>query len=128
MDSAADRPALPASAEIANLEHELGVLRERHSSLLVNERRMVMAFTYGAWATVAVALCLIIYSLTIGEVFGAVIVAIIILILGVGWISEYKGWDFEVGDFRHPFRSDKQFLERAIAVREQRLKELKVQP
>jgi hypothetical protein len=123
--AAADRPALSPSAEIANLEHELGVLRGRHASILVNERRIEATFVYGAWATVAVAIGLVIYALATGNIFGAVIVIIIVAILGIGWLMELKGWDFD--NVRYPLRPDRWRLEQAIALREKRLNELKEQ-
>lgn len=125
MDAAGDRPALPRHAEIANLEHELAVLRERHAKLLANDERLKTILLYGAWATGAVAIALAIYAVVTGNIFGAVIVIVIAGTMIFGWMNERREW--RLYDVLLPFGGDLRMVEDAIAIREKRLEELKAQ-
>jgi hypothetical protein len=125
---------LPAYAEIANLKHELALLRERYANMRVNAQRMWLTFKYGGAATIAVAFGFLLYSIATndGDSFAKLFLLIVLLVATglTAWLCKDLGWDFSYDGphgFRYPFRSDEEFFTHAIAVREKRLKELKAQ-
>jgi hypothetical protein len=122
---------LPAYAEIANLEHELGVLRERYA----NHLRLVGLGIRGFIFVYVVAILLFIYALITGNQ-RATVALILILLLGAvagaaAWLTHGLTWG--VGrrtrfySVPNPFWHHMDFLKDAIEAREQRLGELKAQ-
>jgi hypothetical protein len=127
---------LPPAMEIANLQHELVVLRERHAGMLVNARRADWLLKYGGAATLAVAIAGMAYAGVTGndDAFVALfaLTAIAVLAVLIAWLChDWFGKNAPTGlqgYLRYPFRSEEEFFNHAIAVREKRLKELKAQP
>jgi hypothetical protein len=124
--------ALPPEIEIANLEHELTVLRERYANLLVESERMKRVSKYSLiaiWGTVIGGL--IYAAATTGDPFAMLIALGAVVVTGlIAWF--YKDWfpddeksGFRFSEDRCPFQTDEEFLNHAIAIREQRLLELK---
>jgi hypothetical protein len=129
--------ALPPEMEIANLEHELAVLRERYANLLVETERQRRIFKYGSGLVVAVTGALVIYSVSKSNDPFPILFLLTGLIVAIGlilWLCN----DWFAGDdksrfrspnhlypYSYPFNTDEEFLNHAIAVRETRLRELK---
>ena len=124
-------PPLPAYAEIANLEHELGFLRERHANLLRNARRNRQIAIYGFWLTLGVLVAGFAYAIATdnGDATAKVfLMLMLVAVMGVvGWLCKDKDWSLTSYESSYPFRNRGEFLQHAIAVREKRLKELKRQ-
>jgi hypothetical protein len=126
---------LPPAMEIANLEHELAVLRERHAGMLVNARRADWLLKYGGAATLAVAIAGMAYAGVTGDddalIMLFVFTAIAVLAGLLAWLCHnWFGKNVPAGLaglHRYPFRSQEEFFNYAIAVREKRLKELRAQ-
>jgi hypothetical protein len=131
---------LPPEMEIASLEHELVVLRERYSGMQRKARQAVRLFKYGLAATLATAIAGMVYAGATGNE-DALITLFVFTAIGVlsglmAWLCRdwfgKKGlpdrWDFRFYHLQYPFPNHEEFFSHAIAVREKRLKELKAQP
>jgi hypothetical protein len=131
-----DPGPLPPEMEIANLEHELTVLRERYSTMLSEIERMKRIFKYGGSVTLAVAVAALIYSAS----KNTDALPILFLVTGLVVVIGLMAWlfkdhppagpdaQFRFYDQRYPFRTDEEFLNHAIAIREKRLSELRAAP
>jgi hypothetical protein len=124
-------PALPAYAEIANIEHELAFLRERQATM---QRRARLAWTitvWGFWITLIAASAGLLTAMQMNNGDAAAKLFLVVLLLAIGgvatWLFGDAGWGYEETPRPYPFGSEKQFFEHAIAARERRLKELKAQ-
>jgi hypothetical protein len=127
---------LPPEMEMANLEHELAVLRERYSTMLREAKRTRWISKYGVGVIVAVLSGAVIYfgsrsSDALPVLFlvtGLVAVIGLMVWLCTGWFPDDQKSGFYLYDERYPFRTDEEFLNHAIAIREKRLNELKATP
>jgi hypothetical protein len=125
--------ALPPEMEIANLEHELAVLRERYSTMLSEAEKVRRVFKYGGSIALAALIVAVIYlgsrssdALPILFVVAGLVTVIGVMVwLCTGWFPDDQKSGFYLYDERYPFRTDKEFLNHAIAIREQRLRELR---
>jgi hypothetical protein len=121
--------ALPPEMEMANLEHELAVLRERYSTMLRETGRVNRVFKYGGGMALATAIVALVYLGTRSSDALPILFLVIGLVIVIGliaWIS--RDWLSNDYNERYPFRTDQEFLDHAIAIREQRLRELKATP
>jgi hypothetical protein len=121
--------ALPPEMEMANLEHELAVLRERYSTMLRETERVNRVFKYGGGMALATAIVALVYLGTRSSDALPILFLVIGLVIVIGliaWIS--RDWLSNDYNERYPFRTDQEFLDHAIAIREQRLRELKATP
>lgn len=121
--------ALPPEMEMANLEHELAVLRERYSTMLRETERVNRVFKYGGGMALAAAIVALVYLGTRSSDALAILFLVIGLVMVIGliaWIS--RDWLSNDYNERYPFRTDQEFLDHAIAIREQRLRELRSMP
>jgi hypothetical protein len=124
---------LPPEMEVANLEHELTVLRDRYENLLVERERQKRIVKYGGSLVLAVTCALVIHSVSQSKdpfpvlflLAGLVVVIGLIHWLTKDWFSGETSAGFRFYYKGHPFRTDEEFLNHAIAIREQRLRELK---
>jgi hypothetical protein len=125
--------ALPPEMEMANLEHELAVLRERYSTMLREAKRTGWISKYSVGAMLAVLSGAVIYlgsrssdALPILFVVAGLVAVIGLMVwLCTGWFPNDQKSGFYLYDERYPFRTDEEFLNHAIAIREKRLRELK---
>jgi hypothetical protein len=118
--------ALPPEMEMANLEHELAVLRERYSRMLRETERVNRVFKYGGGMALAAAIVALVYLGTRSSDALPILFLVIGLVIVIGliaWIS--RDWLSNDYNERYPFRTDREFLDHAITIREQRLRELK---
>ena len=122
---------LPLGQQIANIEHELALLRERQTNTLRNIARAQAILKYGGGLTLVVAAGGLIYAIATdnSDAFAKLFLmtAILAAVGLAGWLCKDMEWDFTYDIHSYPHRSSKKFLEHAIAVREKRLKELKTQ-
>jgi hypothetical protein len=121
--------ALPPEMEMANLEHELAVLRERYSRMLRETERVNRVFKYGGGMALAAAIVALVYLGTRSSDALPILFLVIGLVIVIGliaWIS--RDWLSNDYNGRYPFRTDQEFLDHAIAIREQRLRELRSTP
>jgi hypothetical protein len=121
--------ALPPEMEMANLEHELAVLRERYSTMLRETERVNRVFKYGGSMALAAAIVALVYLGTRSSDALAIlflVIGLVIVIGSIAWIS--RDWLSNDYNERYPFRTDQEFLDHAIAIREQRLRELRSTP
>jgi hypothetical protein len=123
--------ALPPEMEMANLEHELAVLRERYSTALREAGRIRRISKYGVSVILAALGGAVIYfgsrsSDALPILF--VVTGLVVVIVLVTWLCT-RFDDGKPGsrlyDERYPFLTDEEFLNHAIAIREQRLRELR---
>ena len=120
---------LPPEMEMANLEHELAVLRERYSTMLRETERVNRVFKYGGGMALAAAIVALVYLGTRSSDALPILFLVIGLVMVIGliaWIS--RDWLSNDCDERYAFRTDQEFLDHAIAIREQRLRELRSMP
>ena len=75
----------PSADEIAKIEYELAMLRERHALILRGAEWVRWAF-FGACMVLA---GLIVWRVVLGDFFGAVLIAIMCLIFGL-WCLPYR--------------------------------------
>ncbi len=127
---------LPPEMEIVNIEHELAVLRERHARLGARAKRAGRLFIYGYAATLVAAATGWGYAAATGNGDASVklflLTAILIVFGLMAWLCRdtpreepTSGFFFSLSYFRYPFHTDEEFFNHAIAIREQRLRELK---
>jgi hypothetical protein len=122
---------LPSHAEIANLEHELAVLKERRANM---DRSATIGLRGGAVALV-VAILLFIYGIVIdnGDATAKLFLLLFFLTLCFLLACVVDGTKLQKYFGPNPFHwpygvySHGIFLEKAIAAREERLAELKAQ-
>ena len=115
---------LPREHEVANLEHELTVLRQRHANLDRAGRTVV----YASWVlapALLLSLAIIMisgnYGLALTLLAACVLAALIALLLRLvpdNWWPIYYSESY-------PYPTHFEFLENAIAEREKRLAELR---
>ena len=120
---------LPPEMEMANLEHELAVLRERYSTMLRETERVNRVFKYGGGMALAAAIVALVYLGTRSSDALPILFLVIGLVMVIGliaWIS--RDWLSNDYNERYPFRTDQEFLDHAITIREQRLRELRSMP
>ena len=125
---------LPPEMEIANLEHELAVLRERYSTMLSEAERIKRITKYGGSIVLAAAIAAIVYSVSRSSDALPLLFLVTGLVTAIGlmawlckdWLDEPKAARFY--NESYPFRTNEEFLNYAIAIREQRLNELKAAP
>jgi hypothetical protein len=119
---------LPAHAEIANIEHELAVLKERRANM---HRLATMALRGGAVALV-VAILLIIYAIVTSNSDATAKLCFLLFFLTLCFLLAYvvkdtksqkyfgpNPLDWSYGVYSHGI-----FLDQAIAAREKRLADL----
>jgi hypothetical protein len=133
-----DPGALPPEMEIANLEHELTVLRERYAGMQMRARLADRLFKYGLAAMLAAAIAGMVYAGATGNedalVKLFVLTAVVVLSGLMAWLCrDWFGKDGPPGLsgfslYRYPFDTDEEFFNHAIGIREKRLKELKALP
>jgi hypothetical protein len=122
---------IPAHAEIANIEHELAVLKERRTNM---HRFATMALRGGAVALV-VAILLIIYAIITSNNDATAKIFLLLFFLTLGFLLAYVVKDTKAEkyfgpnplDWSYGVYSHGMFLDQAIAARENRLAELKAQ-
>lgn len=124
---------LPPYAEIANLEHELTVLSERRLRLETQAGRNRLVITWGFGLTLACMIGALAYAIATNDGDAIAKVFLFLVLFGAaglsGWLLRDKDWAYmSLGYDGSPFRSGKEFLDHAIAVRQKRLEELKAQP
>jgi hypothetical protein len=128
--------ALPPEMEMANLEHELAVLRERYLTVISEAERIKQMIKYGGSAALAALGAAVIYFGSRSSdalpilfvVIGLVAVIGLMVWLCTGWFPDDQKSGFYLYDERYPFRTDEEFLNHAIAIREKRLSELRAAP
>jgi hypothetical protein len=128
--------ALPPEMEMANLEHELAVLRERYSTMLNEAKKMKQITKYGGGMALAALGTAVIYFGSRNSdalpilflVAGLVAVIGLMVWLCTGWFPDDQKSGFRFYNWRYPFLTDEEFLNHAIAIREKRLRELKAVP
>jgi hypothetical protein len=117
----------PAADEIAKIEHELAILRERYA-IFQRGANWVRHFLIVAGI---VAAGLILWRLILGDFFGAILIAILCGIMLVSSIG-YRKWRLIdiVSEMRFPQHggSEAREIEEMIADREKRLAETKARP
>src|SRR5690348_12467965 len=74
-------PGLAIDAEMANLEHELSVLRERQTRLAVSARRLSAVVTYGYWTAMAAAVAALVYAVATDNGDAGTKVFLVLLVL-----------------------------------------------
>jgi hypothetical protein len=127
---------LPPEMEIANVEHELAVLRERYSRMVVRAERAERLLVYGYAAALVAAATGLGYAVTTGNGdASAKLFLLTALLIASGlmvWLCKDRSRDDtkpmffgSLSRFRYPFATDEEFFHHAIAIREQRLRELK---
>ena len=82
--------ALPPEMEMANLEHELAVLRERYSTMLRETERVNRVFKYGGGMALAAAIVALVYLGTRSSDALPILFLVIGLVMVIGliaWIS-----------------------------------------
>jgi hypothetical protein len=119
-------PVLPPHAEIANLEHELPVLRASYANYV----RAGKVGTYAFYAMLTIAGALLSYAVATGrvDVLTAVFFVGFVSVFSILWMVLFKGVDFsnwQFYDLPYPIYHHMRFLREAIAKREKRLAELK---
>jgi hypothetical protein len=127
MSTSATDSFLPRHAEIANLEHELAVLHERHANI-VRRARFVRPLYFVTLALRAGG-CLValVQRNAVALAFSAVC---FLMLAAVGLVfSEARMIDIvSSGRWNYPEISHARFLEKATAAREQRLTALRNDP
>jgi hypothetical protein len=128
--------ALPPEMEMANLEHEIAVLRERYSTALREADRTRRISRYGVSVILAALSGAVIYFGSRSSdalpilflVTGLVVVIGLIAWFCKVWLPDDPKSRFHFNDERYPFLTDREFLNHAIAIREERLRELRGAP
>ncbi|MBX9825138.1 MAG: hypothetical protein K2Y27_09095 [Xanthobacteraceae bacterium] len=114
--------ALPPEMEMANLEHALAVLRDRYSTMVRETKRVNRVFKYGGSMAIAAAIVALMYLGTRSSDALPILFLVIGLVAVIGliaWLS--KDWlSNDLYNERYPFRTDEEFLNHAIAIRERR--------
>ena len=119
--------------EIANLEHELAVLRERYSTMLSEAAKVRRVFTYGGSIALAALIAAVIYLGSRSSDALPILFLVTGLVVVIGliawhckpWIPDDPKSRFHFNDERYPFLTNEEFLNHAIAIREERLRELR---